>query len=61
MRNKKTPGSNGSGIPHRQLSLLVAKFTKSAAITRSLLNQVVFVHASCSFRSAPFAFIEIVA
>ena len=47
------------GVSCRPLQL-VAKFTKSAAITRSLLNQFFFVRASCSRFSAPFAFVEIV-
>ncbi len=56
------PPSPQAGAFHLQaLAMhLIAKFTKSAAITRSLLNRFFFVRASCSLRSAPFAFVDIV-
>ena len=53
------PSGSARSLSCRPLQL-VAKFTKSAAITRSLLNQFFLVRASCSQFSAPFAFVEIV-
>ena len=54
-----TPGETARGS-YRQLPQLVAKFTKSAAITHSLLTYFFFVRANCSQFSASSAFVAIV-